>query len=92
MSDQLSPEQVQQISDALAAGRKIEAIKICRGATGKDLKEAKEFIDALIPRLKEEDPEKYAALSSSGSGCGTAVLMCFCLLSALGIFAMLSRV
>jgi ribosomal protein L7/L12 len=82
MSDQLTSEQVQEIADALAAGRKIEAIKICREATGKDLKGAKEFIDALIPKLQAEDPEKYASLSATGSGCGSTVLACVCLVAA----------
>ncbi len=74
MPDQPTQEQIEQIADALASGRKIEAIKIYRDATGKGLKEAKEFVDALIPRLKEQDPEKYAKLSQ-GAGCASAILL-----------------
>ena len=62
MADQLTQEQMERIAEALASVRKIEAIKLYREATGKDLKEAKEFIDALIPKLKEWDPEKYKKL------------------------------
>ena len=54
--------------EAIASGRKIEAIKIYREATGKGLKDAKDFIEALTPKLEEHDPEKYGKLSKSG-GC-----------------------
>jgi len=77
MSDQLTEEQIADISNALAGGRKIEAIKIYRDATGEGLKEAKDFIEALIPKLKEQDPEKYATLSDGkGGGCASVVAMC----------------
>ena len=73
-----TPEQVQEIADALAARRKIEAIKIYRAATGKGLKEAKDFIDALVPQLVEQDPEKYKALSAPKSaGCASVLVVCF---------------
>lgn len=76
MAEDLTPEQTDEIADALAAGRKIEAIKIYRSATGQGLKEAKDFIDALVPRLVEQDPEKYKALSASGgSGCASVVFV-----------------
>lgn len=68
MSDRPSYEQMKEIENALASGNKIEAIKLCREATGKGLKESKEFIEALIPELQERDPEKYAKLSQ-GAGC-----------------------
>lgn len=62
MADQPTQEQMEPIAEALASVRKIEAIKMYREATGKGLKEAKEFIDVLIPKLKEWDPEKYKKL------------------------------
>ena len=74
MDDQPTQEEIEAIGDALAAGRKIEAIKIYRDATGKGLKEAKEFIEALIPKLQEHDPEKYAKLAKSG-GCTSMLLL-----------------
>ena len=76
MTDELTPEQADEIANALADGRKIEAIKLYREATGKRLSEAKQFIEALIPRLKEQDPQKYAQLSQKGAGCMTVVLLC----------------
>ena len=73
MADQPTQQQIEEITRALTAGRKIEAIKIYREATGKDLKTAQEFIDALIPELKQQDPEKYVALSApQGKGCASA--------------------
>lgn len=87
MPDELTDDQIQQISDALASNRKIEAIKIYREATGKGLKEAKDFVEALIPRLKEQDPEKYAAVGHTQTvGCGSAVLLCLVAAGALAVW------
>lgn len=74
MVDQLTPDENEAICNALAAGQKIEAIKIYREATGKGLKEAKDFIDALIPQLQQQDPEKYVKLEGP-VGCGSKVLL-----------------
>jgi ribosomal protein L7/L12 len=74
MADQLTREETEAIASALAEGRKIEAIKIYREATGKGLKEAKDFIDALVPELKSKDPEKYAKLSA-GKGCAPVIVL-----------------
>ena len=74
MSEQLTQEEIQQIIDALVGGRKIEAIKIYREATGQGLKEAKDFIETLVPKLIEEDPEKYQSLAKSQRG-GCAALL-----------------
>ncbi len=82
MSDQLSQEQIEEIADLLAGRKKIEAIKIYRAATGNGLKEAKDFIEALIPKLKEQDPEKFGHLANSGSGCASVLLLCIGLTAA----------
>lgn len=42
-----SPQAQQQIRDLLASGKKIEAIKAYREATGADLKTAKDAVDAM---------------------------------------------
>jgi len=44
----LNPDAVYEIAEAVANGRKIEAIKIDREVTGKGLSESKEFIDQLF--------------------------------------------
>ena len=82
MGDQPSQEQIEEIGNALASGRKIEAIKIYREATSKGLKDAKDFIDKLIPKLQEQDPDKYAKLSAKGAGCASVILLCVSLTAA----------
>ena len=74
MPHQLTDLQVQQINDALAAGRKVEAIKLYREFTGTGLKEAKDFIDALVPQLQQQDPARFA--KAAKSGCASALLVC----------------
>lgn len=71
--DDLDAAIVEEITEQLAGGRKIEAIKTYRQATGRGLKEAKDFIDQLIPRLVEQDPERFA--KASGAGCQTAAVL-----------------
>lgn len=68
----LTDQQRDDITQAIFAGRKIEAIKLYRDATGEGLKEAKEFIETLIESLREEYPDRVPPPSS---GCGTAVLL-----------------
>ena len=65
---------IAEITESLANGKKIEAIKTYREATGKGLRESKEFIDQLIPGLIEKDPQRFATFAK-GSGCGMAVLV-----------------
>ncbi len=74
MPDDLSLEVIEGISEALAKGSKIEAIKIHRQHTNQGLKESKAFIEALIPRLVEEDPTRYDGLAKGGSGCAGVLL------------------
>ena len=75
MSEAPDREMVEQITEALANGQKIQAIKIYRDATGKGLKEAKDFIEELIPALVEKDPERFGVLNTRPAGCGSAVLL-----------------
>lgn len=74
MSDEeLDPEVVERITEQLASGHKIEAIKTYRQATGCGLKEAKDFLDQLLPRLAEQEPERFS--KASGAGCQTAAVL-----------------
>ena len=66
MENPLTDEVREQIKEAIFAGRKIEAIKLYREATGLGLKEAKEFIDKLQKALQKDSPEKFTAQSASG--------------------------
>jgi len=74
VADQLTDEQMDQVMEALEAGRKIDAIKIYREATGKGLKDSKEFVEALMVKLKAEDPERFAR-ASGAAGCGSAAVL-----------------
>jgi len=59
MAPELTPEQLRKIDDLLAAGSKIQAIKVYREATGLGLKEAKEAIDDVAAELARRAPGKY---------------------------------
>jgi hypothetical protein len=72
MENELTEEDVGQISDALLSSRKIEAIKIYREATGSGLMEAKAFIEKLEDGLREEYPEKFP---ERGKGCAAVFLI-----------------
>ena len=70
--DNPDSQMIAEITEALAANRRIEAIKIYCDAKGARLVEGKEFIDRLMPRLAEEDPEKFGHLTNSKSGCSVS--------------------
>jgi ribosomal protein L7/L12 len=78
---ELTDAEKDAITQAIYTGRKIEAIKLYRESTGKGLKEAKDFIEAVTERLREEDPDR---VSPTAKGCGTSVLAVLVLLGALG--------
>lgn len=49
----------QRVVEALKEGRKLQAIKIYKDATGEGLRESKEVIDQLCPEfLKRDEPER----------------------------------
>jgi ribosomal protein L7/L12 len=68
----LSDATVQNIQAAIFAGRKIEAIKLHRMATGMGLKESKDFIEALQAELRRTEPDRFTA--APAKGCGTTAL------------------
>lgn len=78
----LSDEEMEAVVAALEDGRKIEAIKIYREATEQGLKDAKEFIEALIPKLVEKDPERYEKIAKSGGGCSSLIVFAVLILAA----------
>lgn len=88
-SQEPSPEVIAQVGEALANGQKIEAIKLYREATGKDLLSAKEFIETLGAKLYEEDPETYEALAASGKGCPLTAIVFVIAILAISVIAML---
>ncbi|MGE5608990.1 MAG: hypothetical protein ACM359_07035 [Bacillota bacterium] len=72
-TENLTPEQREQINAYLFAGQKIQAFKVLREATGVDLATAKQAIEAHEKALRESSPEKFSA--PSGKGCATCILV-----------------
>ncbi len=71
MANNISDKIKTEIVELIFSGRKIEAIKLYREATGLGLAEAKTYIDSLINELREKSPEKF---TSQGSGCSSAAV------------------
>jgi ribosomal protein L7/L12 len=76
MPTPLSDGDLQSLTNALLEGRKIEAIKLCREATGLGLKEAKDAVEELELSLRQQFPEKFASRPKP-KGClgGAAVVV-----------------
>lgn len=75
MSEPIPAEAVDEITDNIFAGRKIEAIKRYREHSGKGLKEAKDFVEALEAELRAKEPEKFTS-APTGKGCLGAIVLC----------------
>lgn len=69
----------QAICEALFEGRKIEAIRRHREATGSDLRGAKEAVEALEAELRASDPTRF--LAPPRAGCLGAIALTFTLLA-----------
>lgn len=89
MPQEPTPDQRQQIADAIAAGRKIEAIKLYREATGCDLKDAKDFIEKLTAELQKADPEKFPR-NPAGKGCLVVLFLFVVLVAAVSVLLFVS--
>lgn len=90
MPQEPTPDQRQQIADAIAAGRKIEAIKLYREATGCDLKDAKDFIEKLTAELQKADPEKFPRNPAAGKGCLVVLFLFVVLVAAVSVLLFVS--
>ncbi len=77
MPKDLSEEQMALLSQALENGRKIEAIKVYRKATGLGLKEAMDAVEKIHADLREQFPERYPAPSKSVGYGPSAALFTF---------------
>ena len=72
-SRQPTQEQWIEIQADLFAGRKIQAIKTYREASGLGLKEAKDAMEAYEARLRQEHPDRFTAAPSKG--CVSTILL-----------------
>lgn len=66
MINELTPEQLTAISNAVFAGNKIEAIKLYRTATGNDLKDSKDAVEKLAMELEAKNPAMFAKRRRQG--------------------------
>jgi hypothetical protein len=60
MANELTPEQLTTVGNAVYSGNKIEAIKLYRTATGKDLKDSKDAVEKLAGELEARNPAMFA--------------------------------
>lgn len=72
MPENLTAPQRQSLENLLYEGRKIEAIKLYRQATGGDLRDAKQAVDAFESQLRQQWPQRFVARKA---GCGTAAVI-----------------
>jgi ribosomal protein L7/L12 len=80
--NQLTEQQRKEIATEIAGGRKIQAIKLYREATGVDLAEAKRAVEDLEKELRQhliEAVVQNVAHVKNKWGC-TSVVVCFALL------------
>lgn len=85
MNDEIPEARVSQIKQALFDGRKIEAIKLHREATGSDLFDAKTAIESLEAELRASEPTRFLA-PPARAGCLGVIAAGFLLLG-LGLLA-----
>lgn len=74
MPQDLPPETLSDLINALEKGRTIDAIKTYRNATGLGLKESKDAVESLYAELREQDPERFPKPKPS-AGCGSAAAL-----------------
>jgi hypothetical protein len=75
----LNDQDRQAIENAIFAGRRIEAIKLHREATGSELAEAKRAVEDMEVDLRRTSPDKFIA-GANKKGC-TGVLICVALIA-----------
>ena len=73
MANELTPEQLTTVSNAIYAGNKIEAIKFYRTASGKDLKDSKDAVEKLTAELEARNPAMFARQRRQGGSLATLV-------------------
>ena len=86
MTDQQSDDRafIEELTEALLQGRKIEAIKLYRERTGCGLAEAKEEVETLAADLKARHPDQFPDRPKRGCAgvlmqIALALLMTWCL-------------
>ena len=78
-----------QVQSALKAGRKIEAIKLLRKATGMGLMEAKDAVES-VPLLGSQADRPHRAAAKNDTGVGRMILVFVVLGSCVAAYLFLS--
>lgn len=86
MPADLTPQQREQLAQAVSAGRKIEAIKELRDWTGLGLKDAKDIIDHMEKELRASHPERFAPRQPANKLTVVFALLLFVVVTALAIY------
>jgi ribosomal protein L7/L12 len=86
----LNDQDRKAIETAIYAGRKIEAIKLYREATGGGLADAKRAVEDLEVDLRRREPNKFAQ-SAGKSGCMSLVAVVALLVSAASVTVYILR-
>ncbi len=73
MTTELTPRQMRKICQEIYEGDMLQAVCLYKEASGKGLKESRQFIEMLTKRLYEETPEKFR--NQARPGCASAVLL-----------------
>ena len=66
MSTSIPSNAVEQITQAILSGNKIEAIKLYREQNNVGLKEAKDAVDKMEAELRSASPDKFSVTKASG--------------------------
>jgi len=81
MDRKIPDDALEELSDCLFRGRKLEAVKRCRECSGLSLKDAKKAVQELETSLRLEFPDKFAA-PPRGKGCSATAAGLFLVLVA----------
>jgi hypothetical protein len=85
MSSPIPEEELVGIRGAIFGGRKIEAIKLYREATGVELIDAKKAVEELEKDLRASSPAKFTS-PPTGRGClGIIVMVCAAIVVAVAV-------
>ncbi|WP_146599043.1 hypothetical protein [Novipirellula aureliae] len=81
---EIPPELMDEISESIYQGRKLEAVKRYKELRGTSLLDAKNFIEALTEELKAASPERFSTQSTVG--CASVLVL---VLASLSVFCLI---
>lgn len=76
-----APSELEEISELIYAGQKLEAVKRYRDQRSVSLVDAKQFIEQLTDELKQKYPDRFSTRSTTGCA-GLIALMAITLVAA----------